>query len=366
MDSCCANENAMMDREQRRIASAFGLHVEGLRVLLAPRWQTMLSHVARCMLLRKAPLLSLVAGCLLLVNAAAHAQTTNRIVAVVNDEVITEADVTAYANALREERPDNAAPDSHSVEMQRVVLRRLIEQRLILQEAKRAGIAVGTEEILERLDALRSRFDSDEAFERSLTESNLTKEQLKEKVREQLMVQHLIDAKVRSAVLVSPQEVAKELAVHPELAKEGDRIRVSHILVRVNEKRPEERARVRVKEIYQQVSTGGDFAALAKRYSEDPHAEDGGAMGWVAEGELMPELDVALATLKPGEYSRPIQTRLGYHLLKVEERQSVASLTAPEANTAVYQQIYQRKFQEAFGRWLDQLKRRAYIELPEQ
>ena len=74
----------------------------------------------------------------------------------------------------------------------------------------------------------------------------------------------------------------------------------------------------------------------------------------------------ALATLKPGEYSRPIQTRLGYHLLKVEERQAAASLQASEVHAAVYQQIYQRKFQQAFGRWLDQLKRRAYIELPEE
>lgn len=325
----------------------------------APQWQTRLSPVTWHLLL--------VASCLSLVAAVrVNAATTNRIVAVVNDEVITDADVIAYANALREERPDDAALDPQSVEMQRVVLRRLIEQRLILQEAKRAGIIVETDEILERLNALRSHFDSDEEFERSLAESRLTKEQLKEKIRDQFMVQHLIDTRVRSTILVSPQEVAKELAVHPELVKGGDRIRVSHLLVRVNDERSEESARDRIKEISQQLSAGGDFASLAKRYSDDPHAEEGGAMGWVAEGELMPELDAALATLKPGACSQPIHTRLGFHLLKVEERQSAANLTTSDAHAAVHQQIYQRKFQEAFGRWMDQLKRRAYIEIPEQ
>jgi len=109
--------------------------------------------------------------------------------------------------------------------------------------------------------------------------------------------------------------------------------------------------------------TAADFAALAKRYSEDSHAEDGGLMDWVAQGELMPELDAALFSLAPGEVSAPIQTRLGLHLLHVEERRSAASLSVTEAHRAVYQQLYQRKFQHAFARWLAQLKRRAYIDI---
>ena len=86
-------------------------------------------------------------------------------------------------------------------------------------------------------------------------------------------------------------------------------------------------------------------------------------MGWVAQGELMPELDAALFSLKPGEYSRPIQTHLGFHLVKVEERRTAESLSVAEANRSVYQRLYQQKFQDAFGRWLAQLKRRAYIEI---
>jgi len=162
---------------------------------------------------------------------------------------------------------------------------------------------------------------------------------------------------------VSPQEVAREIGVHPELAKPGDRARVSHILVRVSETRSAEQARALVEQLHGRLTSGAAFADLARRHSEDSHAEAGGAMGWVAQGELLPELDAVLFSLPIGEVSGPIQTRLGFHLVTVEERRAASSLSVTEANHAVYQQLYQKKFQQAFSRWLDGLLRRAYIEI---
>ena len=297
--------------------------------------------------------------------AQVKAETVNRMVAIVNDEVITDADVRSHANALLEEQSTAMPSDPQAVELHAIVLRRLIEQRLMLQEARREGIVVGADEIIERFDAMRERFDADEAFEQSLLESRLTKEQLKERIREQLLVQRLIDVKVRSTIAVSPQEVSREVVAHPELAKGGDRVRAFHILVRVTDDQPEGSARARIEEIARQLRSGAPFTALAKRYSEDSYAEDGGLMDWVAQGELMPELDAALFSLKPGEVSAPIQTRLGFHLLKVEDRRSAGSLSVTEAHHSVYQQLYQQKFQQAFTRWLTQLKQRAYIQILE-
>lgn len=294
----------------------------------------------------------------------AYAETTNRIVAIVNDDVITEADVLASTNALLEQQHDSPASESPSGEIRRVALGRLIEQHLLLQEAKRENITVASDEVLERLDALRRRFHSDEEFEQSLADSHLTIEPLKEKLRDQLMVQRLIDAKIRAAIVVSPQEVASAVAVHPELAKPGDRVRAAEILVRVSEERSVESAKARIQEVYTQLKRGADFAALAKQYSEDSHAQEGGEMGWVAQGELMPELDTVLLSVAPGEYSQPVQTRLGFHLVKVEERRPSSSVSAPDANRTIYQQLYQQKFQEAFVRWLTQLKEHAYIDIP--
>ena len=301
-------------------------------------------------------------------SAPARADTVDRIVAVVNDEVITEADVTSQVTALLQDQEAQPPAGQGPAGMHLVMLRRLIEQRLILQEAKRAGISVEPGEVADRLETLRGRFASEEEFRRSLVDSGLSEERLKEQIRDQLLVERLINTKIRSAIVVSPQEVARELGDHQELSKPGDRVRVSHILIRVAEARSEEQARALIEDLRRRLVQGEDFSALAKRYSEDPYAEEGGAMEWVAQGELLPELDGALFNLKAGELSGPIQTRLGFHLVRVEERRSASSLSVTEANRTVFKRLYQQKFQDRFGRWIGELKRRAYIEilLPEK
>ena len=133
--------------------------------------------------------------------------------------------------------------------------------------------------------------------------------------------------------------------------------------MRVHETRSEAHARALIEDLHRQLLGGAEFAALARRHSEDPHAPDGGLMGWVAEGELMPELDTALFALEAGELSSPIQSRLGFHLLHCTERRSASSLSLLEANRAVYERIYRRKFEAALATWLDDLKQRAYIEI---
>ena len=295
----------------------------------------------------------------------AEADTVNRIVAVVNDDIITNADVSAQVNAMLDGANDQGGGAADPTQIGQAVLRRLIEQRLMLQEAKKAAITVTSEEIATQIDALRARLGTEEAFQRFLTEAGMSAEQLKERIRDQLMVKQLIDTKVRTGITVSLQEVAQELAEHPELAKPGDRVRALHILVRVNANRPEERARAMITRVRRQLVDGADFASLAKQFSEDPYAERGGQMGWVAQGDLLPELDAALFGLQPGTMSDPIQTRLGFHLLKVEERREASGLSLMEANRAIYERLYQQKFQQAMNRWLGDLKRKAYIEIPE-
>jgi parvulin-like peptidyl-prolyl isomerase len=87
-------------------------------------------------------------------------------------------------------------------------------------------------------------------------------------------------------------------------------------------------------------------------------------MEWVAQGELLPELDAALFSLPVGTVSEPIQTRLGFHLVKIEERRTASDLSPTDANRAVFQQLYQQKFEAAMRYWLSELQRHAYIEIP--
>ena len=293
----------------------------------------------------------------------AAAETVNRIVAVVNDAIITQADVVEEVSSLLEEQRSPAPDGPDAGRLQQAVLDRLIERQLLLQEAKRVGATVGTDEVVQRLEAIRQRFGSEDAFRESLRESGTSEEVLKEHLRDQLLVQRLIDAKIRATIVVSPQEVAKALEQHPQLAKSGDRVQASHILIRTSETRSEEQAKALMEQLHQQLKAGADFAELARRYSEDSYRDQGGRMDWTAQGELMPELDAALFSLPPGELSEPIRSRLGFHVVRVEDRRTASSLSLVEANRAIQQHLYQEKFEAALARWLDELKQRAYIQI---
>jgi len=295
--------------------------------------------------------------------APAHADVVNRIIAVVDDEVITEQDLRMYITALQSGQAEALPSDGSEAGMEEQSLQRLIEHRLMLQEALRQEIKVDGLEVLKRYNSFRDRFPSDGQFRASLAEAGLSEEQLKRKIREQLLVKRLVETKVQSRIVVSPQDVARELSAHPELAKPGARVRLSHILVRVNEQRDEAKARALITKLREQLAGGGDFAKLAKQHSEEPHGRDGGDMGWVAADDLLPALSEAVTALKPGELSAPIQTPLGFHLVRVEERRDAATLSPAEAHQAVFQRLYHERLRQAMLRWLAELKQKAYIEI---
>jgi len=300
-------------------------------------------------------------------GGGAQAQTTNRIVAIVNDEVITEGDVTSHTVSLLRQHDLQDPTAEEAEEVRRAVLARLIEERLIVQEAKRLGLTVGAEEVAQRLRAIRQQLGTPEQYQQMLRETQLTEEQLKQKLRDQLLAQTAVDRQVRDKIVVSPSELASLAGSRSiEPSNPGDEVRAYHLLVRVTERRSEEQAREVITQLHERLQRGEPFEGLARNHSEGPYAQDGGLMDWVRPGELLPELDAALFQLSPGELSEPIQSRLGFHLVKIVERRSRSAEDAVKSRQQMGQQLYQQKFGELFEAWLAGLKAKAYIQLVDE
>ena len=276
----------------------------------------------------------------------AWAATVDRIVAVVNADIITEAELSAITKAFIAELPPPVS-EAQARQARQAMLRRLVEDRLVLQEARRLGLAVTTDEIDAKIAEVRGRFSSDEEFRDSLEASGVTLEQFRQRLKDQLLSRKVVDERVRARITISPQEVSQEMDAHPELRASGPRVKLRHILVRAGQDRTEAQAHALTEQLARQIRGGGAFTDLARQHSDDAHAAAGGDMGWVASGELLPELDAALAALAPGQVSDPIKTSLGYHLLLPEERKDAAELAPQDANNAVYRAIYERKLQLA-------------------
>ena len=300
----------------------------------------------------------------------APCEAGNRIVAVVNEEIITEWDVHVRMSALLEDGEVPPADPEQASAFRQAVLDRLVEERLIIQEAKRLGLTVEPEEVAERVQALHREFAPKERFEQMLREAQLTEEKLKTKLREQLLMQRAIDGQVRATITVSPAELQQARASAPPAeaspSHDKEEVLAAHLLIRVSEERPVEEARQLIDQLAQRLLAGEAFESLARVYSEGPHAEEGGRLGWVKPEEMLPELAAALSTLPPGQISKPIQSALGFHLVKVLDRRQTSPEDSPDDQEAVHRRLYQQKFSGAMRAWLHTLKRGAYIQVMDE
>jgi len=138
---------------------------------------------------------------------------------------------------------------------------------------------------------------------------------------------------------------------------------VRHILVRTSEVVSETDAQRRLANLRERIVTGGaDFATLARQYSEDGSAANGGDLGWMYEHDTVPEFERAMDALKPGEISQPVKTPFGWHLIQVLERRTADP--SPERKRMQVRQILRaRKADEAYQEWLRQLRDQTYVEV---
>ncbi len=141
-----------------------------------------------------------------------------------------------------------------------------------------------------------------------------------------------------------------------------EQTRLRHILVKLSEIVSESDAQQRMLMIKERLDNGGDFAELARQYSEDASANSGGDLGWVNPGDTVPQFEQAMNQLAPGEISEPVRTPFGYHIIQVQERRK-QDMTQEAARFKARQEIRARKAEEAYADWVRELRDRAYVEL---
>jgi peptidyl-prolyl cis-trans isomerase SurA len=134
-----------------------------------------------------------------------------------------------------------------------------------------------------------------------------------------------------------------------------------HILIRVNELVSESEALHKLTGLRERLEHGGDFAELARLYSQDGSAAKGGDLGWLYPGDTVPEFERAMDALQPKEISQPIKSPFGFHLIQVLERR-VQDVSAERQRMAARQVLRERKLDEAYQDWLRQIRDRAYVE----
>ena len=293
------------------------------------------------------------------------AVVVDRIVVVVNGEAITEREIErALAPAFEQYRSIYYGDEliKKLEEVRRKVVDQLVEDRLILSEAKRLDVQIPEKDIEMRVREVARRFPNQDAMEAALAEQGLTLKELKKSYKEQMMVRRLIDAKIGSSIMISPVELKEYFMKHSNEFSAPEQVRLQNILIRPKECLPDGKAKELAAEKEKKLREGGDFAALAKEYSEGPKAAQGGDMGYLKKGDILPEIEEVIYELKPGEVSGVIKTSMGYHLFKVMEKTERKCANFSDVRHEIEETIFRDKIKDKIRVWVFNLKKNAYIE----
>ena len=261
----------------------------------------------------------------------------DRIVAVVNKEVVTYSELNeAVAAAERQLRRQGTLAPERGV-LERQLLERLILEKAQLQLARETGIRVDDLQ----LDRAVARIAEDNRmtladFRRALERDGLKFDAYREDLREQIVLNRLREREVDDKVQVSESESEQFMQQSGSQGEERTEYNIAHILVRIPDQASPERidgASGRAAKARAEASGGSDFAAVAATYSDAPDALQGGALGWRTQ-DRVPELFAAeLLKMKPGEVSGVLRSPAGFHVLKLIDRRGATVSAAPVIQT---------------------------------
>jgi peptidyl-prolyl cis-trans isomerase SurA len=288
---------------------------------------------------------------------------SDRIIAVVNNDAITLAELQESIVSYRAENPGRRSGPTDE-ELRKDVLNRLIESRLQLQEAEREKITVEdvelNEEFLDRVK--RYGVKTEEEFEKLVRAQGVTVESIKKRLRDGLKVSKLVRRRVTLRVSVTEAEISAYLEENRAKLETGLSFHARHILV-VPESNTDagwEAARIKVEMLRTQLQDGADFAELAQQHSRDATARDGGDLGTLKRGELAPDVEGELLGLGPGEISRPVRSALGFHVFRLESKESLQGASIRQQIRDI---LFRQQFDNRLEAWLKEIKQRAIIEV---
>lgn len=340
-----------------------------------------------------------------------RADVLNKIVAKVNSEPIMLSEynrnkdtiIEQYRNAMPEFFKQKDAKE----QLEKKVLDQMIDDVLLRQKAEAMKIKVYERDIDNGVAEIKKRFrvdetgkrlndaESESVFMNELKKENVTMAQFREKLKKQIMIRKFIDETVRPKVRLPDEAQVKELFEKIKSVLSGDasatknmdednaqdtiviaqkfremtgeRIRARHILFRVEDNATmvdKSKVMKKAQDVKKEIDSGGDFEELALKHSDDKEsAEKGGDLGYIVKGWMLPEFESKAFSLNVGAVSEPVETKFGYHIIKIEEKRAAQKLKLENVRDEIEQYLANNEFRKELVKIVKELKSTAKIQI---
>jgi peptidyl-prolyl cis-trans isomerase C len=288
------------------------------------------------------------------------------VIAKVNGSEIKKAEfISKYSKMTKAFTARNRPiPETLASRYRDSILKQIVDKELLTQEIKKQGVNPDAKQIAEGYENYKKMFRTPENFKKYLESSGMSETQIRGNIAHQEAVKSLLSK--QGDLKVADKEVQEYYTKNKARYEVKEQVRARHILLKVAAKDPADKAtaqKVKAEEIFKKTQAkGADFAALAKEFSEGPTKTRGGDLGFFAKGRMVPDFEKAAFAMKIGSISKPVKTRFGWHIIKVEEKKEGRTRDFSEVKSSITKQIEARKNRTAKAKLLADLKKNGKVE----
>lgn len=311
--------------------------------------------------------LGLVAAAFAVAASAQDQQTPNPVVVWVNGDPVYAADISVAMGSIGPQLK-SAGQDLTQEELMQVSVGRIIDQKILAQQARQLELSVDEDRIQAQVDRMAGEAGGRETLEQDLAQGGMSIERMTETLRELELARLFVDSQIRSGMQVTDAELEAFYTENRDSFKRPETVRARHILAKVEEGADEatrKEARERIETARQRALAGEDFAALAEQISDCPSSKRGGDLGFFAYPQMVEPFSEAAFAMEPGGISDVVETKFGYHVIKVEGRRPAEDIDLAEVSSRVRSVVLERKVGEALNQRLSELREQADIEYAE-
>ena len=298
-----------------------------------------------------------------------YAASEDRIVAVVNDGVITLSELNSALERVMErieKIPEEAKRNQVATQAREAVMGQLIDRTLLEQEASKLKLTVTGDEVDKALESLLAdRGLTYEKLRETLAAEGADIAEYRDEIRRDLLRRKLIERTVKSKVSVADEEVGAYYAKHRNDYEGKEAVRIQQILIvkpRDATDRAIQKAKKEAEAILKKLKAGESFDLLVGMHSQGPAAKAGGDLGFMEKGMMFPAVDEAAFRMKTGEISDVIESPIGFHIIRIIDRRGAGIKPLEEVRQEIMGKIGSEKMKKKFEEWMEAVRKKAYIE----
>jgi len=303
----------------------------------------------------------------LILAASLQAGTVDRIVAQVNDDIITSSQLNREMAQIREDLASKYAGEQLEREIKSAetqVLDELIRQKLLLQKAIELGFSGNVDaQVSAAVQSImkENNIPDMQQLETALAGQGMTLSGFRDVLKNRMITQSLVQQYVSSRITLLSQEIDKYYRDHAADFTTPEEVNLSEILIPLGE--DEKEAEARAQDLYNRLKKGESFATLAAQYSKGPTATKGGSIGSYLTAKLNSDLARAIANVREGDITAVQKIKEGYMICRVDTRKAAAVKPLADVRDEIRNRIWQQKFDPELERFVAQLKEDAYIHI---